>query len=121
MSGVERNGRPGHANAPASVGNTAAAMPNGVGEANRAHLPRTFDAEHAGESWRRFLNATAAGSAVNSCLLISGEDFVDHFAVHIGQPEVPPAEPVREFLVIEPQLMEDRGMQVVQQNRVFGD
>lgn len=33
--------------------------------------------------------------------------------MHIRQPEIPPLKPIRELLVIKPQQMQQRGMQVM--------
>lgn len=39
--------------------------------------------------------------------------FVQDIAVHIGQPEIAAAKTVGQFLVIETQQMQDRGMQIM--------
>ena len=51
----------------------------------------------------------------------SGQDVLDHLAVHVGQPVVPALELVGQPRVIDAQAMEDRGVQVVDVDRVAGD
>lgn len=43
----------------------------------------------------------------------SGEDLVHDAAVHVGEPEVAPLEPVGQPLVVEAELMQDGGVQIV--------
>ncbi len=47
------------------------------------------------------------------------QDFLDHVAVHIGQPKLAALVFEREPLVIDSQLMQNRGMQIMDVNRVF--
>ncbi len=49
----------------------------------------------------------------------SGDDFVDHAAGDVGQPEVPTVEAVGQPLVVDPQQMQDRGVQVVHADTIF--
>jgi uncharacterized phage infection (PIP) family protein YhgE len=41
---------------------------------------------------------------------ISGEQFLDHVPMHVGQPEAPPLELERQPLVVEPQQVQDGGL-----------
>ena len=49
----------------------------------------------------------------------SRQDAFHDFAVDIGQAEVAAGEAVRELLVVEPQQVQDRGVQVVDVDAVF--
>ena len=48
-----------------------------------------------------------------------GEDFFDDVAMHVGQTEVTTGVAVRQALVIEPQELEHRGVQVMDVDLVF--
>ena len=41
------------------------------------------------------------------------EDWVEHLAVHVGQPKIPTAEAIRQPLVIDSEQMQYRRMQIV--------
>ena len=47
-----------------------------------------------------------------------GEDFPHHFARHIGEPEIAAVEAVRQPFVIDPQEMQDRGVEIIDRNAI---
>ena len=51
---------------------------------------------------------------------ISGENAVDHVAVHIGETHVAATESIGEFFVIQSQKPEDRGVEIVHFRDVLG-
>ena len=51
----------------------------------------------------------------------SRQDFLDHLAVDVGEPEVAAGVAVSELFVVEAEQVEDRGLEVVDVDRVFGD
>ncbi len=50
-----------------------------------------------------------------------GEDVLDDRAVHVGQAEVAALEAVGQPLVVDAQAVQDRGVQVVDVDRLLGD
>jgi hypothetical protein len=55
------------------------------------------------------------------CLGALCKNLLDHLAVHVRQPEVTSLEPESQPLVVKSQQVQDRGLQVVDVNRVFAD
>src|SRR2546423_11762136 len=49
------------------------------------------------------------------------QDFLNHLAVHVGEPEVAALVLERQLRVIDSEALEDGGLQVVDVNGVFGD
>ena len=52
---------------------------------------------------------------------ISGQDLLDHRAMHVGQAVVPALEPESQPGVVDAQAMQDRGVQVVDVDRIPDD
>ena len=50
---------------------------------------------------------------------VSSQDFLDDVPMHVGQAEVAAGVPIRQALVIEPEELEHRGMQVMDMNFAF--
>ena len=53
--------------------------------------------------------------------MILQQNRLDHFPRHIRQPEIAPLELIRQPLVIDPQAMQNRRLQIVHMHRIFGD
>ncbi len=51
----------------------------------------------------------------------SGEDVCDDCAMHVGEPKLPPLVLVRQPLVVDAHLMQNRRLQVVDMRRPLGD
>ena len=51
--------------------------------------------------------------------MTSGQNRADHFAAHVGQPEVAALEAVGQPRVVDAQQVQDRGVQVVDVDRVL--
>src|SRR5438270_294792 len=49
----------------------------------------------------------------------SYQNFLHHLPIHIGQPEVAAGMPISQLLVIQPQQVQNRGMQVVIVNPIL--
>lgn len=47
------------------------------------------------------------------------QNIFDYFPMHIGQPKIPPLEFVRQSFVIDPQLMQQRCLEIVHVHRVL--
>src|SRR5260370_636533 len=47
----------------------------------------------------------------------SCQNIVQHCAVHVGEPEVAPLIPMRQPQMVEPEQMQDRGLQVIDGHR----
>lgn len=50
--------------------------------------------------------------------MTSGDDLSNDFPRHIGQPEIATGVSIRQLFVIDPQLMQDRRMKVVDMNPI---
>ena len=50
---------------------------------------------------------------------LSSQEFLDHFAGHIGQSVIPPGMAVGEFLVVQAHQVQDGGVEVVNVNRLL--
>ena len=49
------------------------------------------------------------------------QDFVDYFAVHVGEAEISPLKAECQSLVINSQASQDRGVQIVYVDRILND
>src|SRR5262249_38686171 len=64
---------------------------------------------------------TATARNMYPLLTSRSQQFLHHPAVHVGETHVPAAETEREPLVIQPELVQDRGVDVVNCQRVLDD
>ena len=51
----------------------------------------------------------------------SRQHVLDHIAMHVGQAEIATLEAIGQLLVIDAQAVQDRGVQVVNVDRLVGD
>jgi len=52
---------------------------------------------------------------------VSGQDWPDDFAIHVGEPIIAALETVGQFRMVDAQAVQDRGVQVVNRDRVLDD
>src|SRR5689334_3335138 len=52
---------------------------------------------------------------------VSGQDLLDHFPMHVGEPEVPALKAIRELRVVDAEEMENRRLQVVDRHGIGRD
>src|SRR5262245_51769902 len=80
--------------------------------------------DHAIRYSRRFAATSARRQATcraSTAPAASGQNFLHHVAVHIGQPEVAALEPEREPFVVDPQQVQHGRLEVVHVHRLVGN
>ena len=69
----------------------------------------------------RFLKHQPRSPKLHNIATNSGQDSLDHLPMHVGQAEVAAGVVEGELLVVEAEQVKDRGLEVVDVDRVLGD